>query len=69
MANLNNPKIRKGPSYGEYDMNILSPVIEKSAALIPIHLQIKSAHILSLPRSWRFAPWGSRRLGRRAAYR
>lgn len=46
MANLNNPKIRKGPSYGEYDMNILSPVIEKSAALIPIHLQIKSAHIL-----------------------
>ena len=27
-------------------MNILSPVIEKSAALIPIHLQIKSAHIL-----------------------
>mgnify|MGYP000164340138 FL=1 len=26
-------------------MNILSPVIEKSAALVPIHLQIKGAHI------------------------
>jgi len=26
-------------------MNILSPVIEKSAALIPIHLQIKGAHV------------------------
>jgi len=26
-------------------MNILAPVIEKSAALIPIHLQIKGAHV------------------------